>query len=83
MNATLSLEVPAEVLRRAEEEARRHRTTVSELVARQLEVLALNWETSVAGKSPITDSLRGVVSLPPGLEVKDVVIEERLRKLAE
>jgi len=80
MNATLTLNLHPDVLERAEQEARRRDTTIAEVVARQLEVMAHNWQESNAGKTPITDELRGVISLPAGFDERAVLTEQMSRK---
>jgi hypothetical protein len=35
-----------------------------------------NWRDSGAGKTPVTDSLRGAVKLPPSFDEREVLIEE-------
>ncbi len=51
--------------RLAEQEAKARHTTLTEVVAHQLRVMAQNWQDSRAGMTPVTDSLRGAVKLPP------------------
>ena len=58
MNATLTVDLDSQVLERAEHEARARRTTLAAIVAKQLDVMAVNWEQSQAGRTPITDGLR-------------------------
>jgi hypothetical protein len=76
MSATLTIPLDPAVVEQAEREARRQRTTLAEVVARQLEVMALNWRESEAGKTPITDELRGAVSLPKGFDERAVLIDQ-------
>ena len=68
MTATLTIHVDADVLQLAEQEARARRTTLPEVVAQQLRVMAQNWRDSRAGKRPITDALRCAVKLPPDFD---------------
>lgn len=60
MSATLVIEVDQDVLDSAEKSAKARNTTVNEVVADQLKWMAENWRQSQAGKTPITDSLRGI-----------------------
>lgn len=80
MSATLTLDLESDVLRLAEEEARSRHTTVAQVVSQQLQVMARNWRDSRAGKTPITDALRGAVALPPGFEERTVLTEELLKQ---
>jgi hypothetical protein len=50
MSATLTIRLEAEVLRSAEQEAKARHTTLPEVVAQQLRVMARNWEDSHAGR---------------------------------
>jgi hypothetical protein len=76
MSATLTIRLEAEVLRSAEQEAKARHTTLPEVVAQQLRVMARNWEDSHAGRTPVTDALRGAVTLPPGFDERAVLAEE-------
>ncbi|MGZ8900173.1 MAG: DUF6364 family protein [Limisphaerales bacterium] len=76
MSATLTIRLDSQVLELAEQEARARQTTVSELVVQQLRVMASNWQDSRAGKTPVTDALRGAVKLPPGFDERGTVVEE-------
>ena len=58
------------------------RTTVAEIVARQLRVMARNWEESEAGRTPITDELRGVISMPAEFDEQEELSKEVSRKHA-
>jgi len=80
MSATLTLDLEFEVLRLAEREAQARHTTLPEVVAQQLRVMARNWQDSQAGKTPITDALRGAVKLPPGFDTLAVLTEELQKK---
>ncbi len=80
MTTTLQVTIDPRVLEYAEQEARRKRTTVAEVVARQLEVMALNWQDSQAGKTPVTDELRGAVSLPGDFDARNELTEQLVRK---
>lgn len=80
MNATLTIDLDSEVLEFAEQEARHRRTSLPEVVGEQLRVMARNWRESQAGKTPITDALRGAVQLPPNFDEKVVLTEELQKK---
>jgi hypothetical protein len=80
MSATLTVDLDTEVLQFAEQEARARHTTLPEVVAHQLRVMARNWQDSRAGKTPITDSLRGAVKLPPDFDERAALREELLKK---
>jgi hypothetical protein len=62
MTAMITLSLDPRVLEFAEQEAKRRHTTVADLVAGQLRVMAQNWEQSQAGRTPLTDALRRVGS---------------------
>jgi hypothetical protein len=68
MRATLTINVDADVLHLAEEEAKARHTTLPEVVAQQLRVMARNWQDSQTGNTPVTDALRGAVKLPPDFD---------------
>ncbi len=70
MTTTLTVKIDAELLELAEQEARARNTTLPEIITQQLQVMARNRQDTCAGKSPITDSLRGVITLPPGFDEK-------------
>ncbi|CAN5427516.1 hypothetical protein BH09VER1_BH09VER1_30220 [soil metagenome] len=80
MNATLTIDLDSEVLELAEREALHRQTTLSEVVAEQLRIMARNWQDSQAGRTPITDSLRGAVQLPPGFDERTALTEELQKK---
>jgi len=80
MSATLTLNLESDVLQLAEEEARARHTTVAEVVSQQLRVMARNWRDSRAGKTAITDSLRGAVRLPPDFDERAALTEELLKR---
>ena len=73
MSATLTINLDADVLELAEQQAKAHHTTVSQVVAEQLRVMAENWQNSRSGKTPVTDSLRAVVKLPPNFDEKSAI----------
>ena len=76
MSATLTVKLDSELLELAEHEARAHHTTVAEVVSQQLRVMARNWQDSRAGKTPLTDALRGAVNLPADLDERQTLTEE-------
>ena len=76
MSATLTVNLDSEVLQLAEQEARARHTTLPEVVAHQLRVMARNWQDSRAGKTPLTDALRGAMRLPPGFDERAGLTEE-------
>jgi len=80
VNATLTIDLDSGVLELAEREARHRRTTLPEVVGEQLRVMARNWQESQAGKTPITDALRGAVRLPLDFDEKAALTDELQRK---
>ena len=80
MSAVLTIQLDSDVLRSAEQEANSRHTTLTEVVGLQLRVMAQNWRDSQSGKTPVTDSLRGVVKLPPGFEEKSALTDELRKK---
>jgi hypothetical protein len=80
MSATLTINLDADVLHLAEEEAKARHTTLPEVVAQQLRVMARNWQDSRTGKTPVTDSLRGAVKLPPDFNERAAITEELQKK---
>jgi hypothetical protein len=80
VNATLTIDLDSGVLELAEREARHRRTTLTEVVGEQLRIMARNWQESQAGKTPITDALRGAVRLPLDFDEKAVLTDELRRK---
>lgn len=76
MSATLTVNLDADVLQLAEQQAKARHTTLPEVVAHQLRVMARNWQDSRAGKTPVTDALRGAVKLPPDFDERTVLTEE-------
>lgn len=83
MNATLTVQLDAEVLQFAEQEARAHQVTVPEVVRRQLTVMAENWRDSQAGRTPLTDTLRGSLILPPDADTSAMVGDGLRKKYGE
>jgi len=80
MNATLTLPLDPQILALAEQEARVRHTTVPDLVAQQLRIMAHNWQDSLAGQTPLTDALRGAVQLPQDFDRRITVAEELQKK---
>ena len=80
MSATLTVNLDPEILRLAEQEARARHTTIPEVVACQLRMMARNWQESRAGKTPVTDALRGAVKLPPDFDEREALAEELQKK---
>ena len=75
MSATLTVNLDSEIFQLAEQEARARHTTLPEVVAHQLRVMARNWQDSRAGRTPVTDALRGAVKLPPDFDERDALTE--------
>jgi hypothetical protein len=80
MSSTLTVNLDNEVLALAEQEAHARRTTLREVVKHQLNVMARNWKDSQAGKTPLTDNLRGAIKLPPDFDEQKVLTEELQKK---
>jgi Rod binding domain-containing protein len=80
MSATLTVNLDSDVLQLAEQEAKARHTTLAEVVAQQLRVMARNWQESRAGKTPVTDALRGAVKLPPEFDERAALTEELHKK---
>jgi hypothetical protein len=80
MSATLTIQLDSDVLQNAEQEAKARHTTLPEVVAQQLRVMARNWQTSRAGQTPVTDALRGAVKLPPDFDAPAALTEELQKK---
>ena len=80
MSATLTINLDSDVVQLAEQEAKAHHTTLPEVVAQQLRVMARNWQDSRAGKTPVTDSLRGAVKLPLDFDQRTALTEELQKK---
>ena len=76
MSAILTVNLDSDVLALAEQETRARHTTLPEVVAQQLRVMARNWQDSRAGKTPLTDALRGAVKLPPDFDERAALTEE-------
>jgi hypothetical protein len=80
MSTTLTVNLDSEILQLAEQEARARHTTLPEVVARQLKVMARNWQDSRAARTPVTDALRGAVKLPPDFDEGAALTEELQKK---
>lgn len=80
MSATLTVHLDADILKLAEQEAKARHTTFPEVVTHQLRVMARNWQESNAGKTPVTDALRGAVKLPPDFDERGALTEELQKK---
>lgn len=80
MSSTLTINLEHEVLALAEQEARARHTTLAEVVQTQLGVMAQNWKDSHAGKTPITDGLRGAVKLPADFSAAAALARELQNK---
>jgi hypothetical protein len=80
MSATLTVDLDVHVLQLAEQEAKAHHTTLPEVVAHQLRVMARNWQDSRTGKTPVTDALRGAVKLPPDFDERTALTEALQKK---
>jgi len=80
MSATLTINLDADVLELAEQQARARHTSLTEVITHQLRVMARNWQASHAGRTPITDELRGAVKLPPGFDERAALTEELQKK---
>lgn len=80
MSATLTINLDSDVLQSAEQEARARHTTLPEVVAHQLRVMARNWQDSQAGRTPLTDALHGAVKLPADFDERAVLKEELQKK---
>ena len=80
MSATVTVDLDSETLALAEQEARTHNTTVSALVGQQLTVMARNWRDSQAGKTPVTDALRGAIKLPHDFQERSFLTDELAKK---
>ena len=80
MSATLTVNLDSDTLRLAEQEAQARHTTLPEVVAHQLRVMARNWQDSREGKTPITDALPGAVKLPSDFDTRAILTDELIRK---
>jgi hypothetical protein len=80
MSATLMINLDADVFQSAEQAAKARHTTLPEVVAHQLRVMARNWQDSRAGRTPISESLRGAVKLPPDFDARAALMEELQKK---
>lgn len=75
MSATLTINLDSDVLQSAEHEAKARHTTLPEIIGHQVRVMARNWQDSRAGKTPVTDALRGAVILPPDFDERAALTE--------
>ena len=75
MSATLTINLDSDVLQSAEQEAKARHTTLPEIIGHQLRVMARNWQDSRAGRTPVTDALRGAVNLPPNFDERAALTE--------
>ncbi len=80
MSATFTVHLDSEVLQLAEQEARARHTTLPEVVVHHLRVMARNWQDSRAGKTPVTDALRGTVKLPADFDERSTLTDELQKK---
>ena len=80
MSTTLTVSLDAELLQFAEQEAKARHTTLPEVVAQQLRVMARNWQDSRAGRTPVTDALRGAVKLPADFNENTALTDELQKK---
>ena len=80
MSVTLTINLEPDVLQHAEQQAQARHTTLPKIVAEQLRVMAQNWQESRAGKTPVTDALRGAVKLPPDFDEQATLTDELLKK---
>ena len=80
MSGTLTVNLDLEILQLAEQEAQSRHTTLPEVVAHQVRVMARNWQDSRSGKTPVTDALRGAVKLPPDFDESAALTEELQKK---
>lgn len=80
MSTTITVTLDSDVLALAEQEAKARHTTLPEVVAQHLRVMARNWQDSLAGKTPITDALRGSVKLPADFDERAALTDELRKK---
>jgi len=80
MSTTLTVSLDAELLQFAEQEAKARHTTLPEVVVQQLRVMARNWQDSRAGRTPVTDALRGAVKLPSDFDERTALTDELQKK---
>ena len=76
----MTINLDSNVLQLAEQEAKARHTTLPEVVAHQLRVMARNWQESKSGKTAVTDALRGAVKLPPDFDERAALTEELQKK---
>ena len=80
MSATLTVDLDGEIVQLAEQEALARHTTLPQVVASQLRVMARNWQESRAGRTPVTDALRGAVNLPADFDEQAALTQELQKK---
>ena len=80
MSETLTISLDSDVLALADQQAKAHHITVSEVVAQQVRVMARNWQESRAGTTPLTDALRGAVELPSEFDERAALTEQLQKK---
>ena len=80
MSTTLTIQMDSEILQLAEQEAQARDTTLSAVVTQQLRLMARNRQESLAGRTPVTDALRGAVKLPANFDERAVLAEELQKK---
>ena len=71
----MTINLDSDVLQSAEQEAKARHTTLPEIIGHQLRVMARNWQDSRAGRTPVTDALRGAVNLPPNFDERAALTE--------
>jgi hypothetical protein len=80
MSTTLTVSLDSDLLQLAGQEAKARHTTLPQVVVQQLRVMARNWQDSRAGRTPVTDALRGAVKLPPDFDKRTALTEELQNK---
>lgn len=75
MSTTLIVELEPEVMALAEQEAQARHTTLPAVVGQHLRVMARNRQESRAGRTPVTDALRGTVQLPADFDRRATLTE--------
>lgn len=80
MSGTLTIHQEPELLRPAGQGARARHTTLPEVITDYLRVMARNWQDNQNGRTPVTDALRGAVTLPRGFDERAILMEELQRR---
>jgi hypothetical protein len=80
VSATLTIQLDHDILAAAEKQASAQNTSLPKIISLQLLIMADNWRDSHSGKTPVTDSLRGTLQLPPDLNWKALIATEIDRK---